>query len=258
MMPDLSIFDLGGRKALVTGASRGLGRGIALGLARAGADVAVAARSVSALDETAATIAGHGRRAVAVPIDVSRAQDCAAAVTAAALALGGLDILVNNAGTEEVRSSFDVDEALWNRILDTNLKGAFFTSQAAGRTMHATGRGGSIINICSLASQVGIPQSVPYGSSKSGLLGMTRALAAEWAPLGIRVNGIAPGYFETALTEVFFADERWRQSMLSAIPLNRFGTPDDLVGTVVFLASPASNYVTGQCLAVDGGYLAAI
>ena len=258
MMPDLSIFDLSGRKALVTGAGRGIGRAIALGLARAGADVAVAGRTVQTLEETAATVVGHGRHSVALAMDVSRADDCAAAVAEAGAALGGLDILVNNAGTEEVRPSLDVDETLWDRILDTNLRGAFFTAQAAARTMHAAGHGGSIVNICSLASTVGIPTAVAYSSSKSGLLGMTRALSAEWAPLGIRVNGIAPGYFKTEMTEGFFADEGWRKSMLASIPLARFGSLDDLVGAAIFLASPASSYVTGHCLTVDGGYLAAI
>ncbi len=258
MNPDLSIFDLSGRRALVTGAGRGIGRAIAVGLARAGADVAVAGRTVPALEETAAEIAGHGRRAAAITLDVSRVEECAAAIGKAHDAFGGLDILVNNAGTEEVRPSLDVDEALWDRILDTNLKGAFFVSQAAARIMHASGESGSIVNICSLASSVGIPTAVPYSSSKSGLLGMTRALSAEWAPLGIRVNGIAPGYFKTDLTEGFFADALWREAMLAKIPLARFGALDDLVGAAIFLASPASSYVTGHCLTVDGGYLAAI
>jgi NAD(P)-dependent dehydrogenase (short-subunit alcohol dehydrogenase family) len=191
-------------------------------------------------------------------MDVGRIEETRAAVARAADALGGLDILVNNAGIEEVRPSLDVDEALWDRILDTNLKGAFFCAQAAAHAMKGAGRGGAIINLCSLTSEVGVPTAVPYGSSKSGLLGMTRALAAEWAPLGIRVNGIAPGYFRTAMTDVFFQDEAWREAMKAKIPLSRFGRLDDLVGAAIFLASDASAYVTGQCLVVDGGYLASI
>ena len=255
---DLSIFDLSGKKALVTGGSRGIGRAIAEGLARAGADVAVAARQSADLDGAAAAITKLGRRSIAVPLDVSQPDDCARAVATTAKEFGGLDILVNNAGTEQVSPSLDVTEAIWDKIIDTNLKGAFFCAQAAAKAMQAAGTGGAIINMCSLTSEVGIPTAVPYGSSKSGLLGMTRALAVEWAPLGIRVNGITPGYFRTALTDKFFESEEWQKRMLAGIPIGRFGRLDDLVGAAIFLASPASGYITGHCLAVDGGYLASI
>jgi NAD(P)-dependent dehydrogenase (short-subunit alcohol dehydrogenase family) len=255
-MPDLTPFDLSGRKAFVTGASRGIGRAIAEGLARAGADVAVAARGLAGLAETAAAIEAAGRRAVPVAMDVSSVAECRAGTARAAAALGGLDILVNNAGTEEVCPSLDVEEALWDRILDTNLKGAFFAAQAAARAMRDAGRGGAILNICSLTSEIGIPTAVPYGASKTGLLGMTRALAAEWAPLAIRVNAIAPGYFRTAMTEGFYADPGWQARMLAKIPLGRFGGLGDLVGAAVFLSSDAAAYVTGTCLPVDGGFLA--
>ncbi len=259
MTVDLSSFSLAGKRALVTGGSRGIGQAIALGLARAGADVAVAARSTTSLHETVGQIAAAGRRSAAIAMDVARPEACAAGVAEAAIALGGLDILVNNAGVEEVRPSLDVDEALWDRILDTNLKGAFFCAQAAAKAMRNTGRsGGTILNLCSLTSEVGVPTAVPYGSSKSGLLGMTRALAVEWAPLRIRVNSLGPGYFRTALTDVFYQDEAWQQAMLQKIPLARFGRLEDLVGASVFLCSDAAAYVTGIYLPVDGGYLAAI
>jgi NAD(P)-dependent dehydrogenase (short-subunit alcohol dehydrogenase family) len=242
----------------VTGASRGIGKAIALALARAGADVAITARNERDLGDAAAEIEALERKAYRIAQDVSDAKSAARGVQNAVDALGGLDILVNNAGTEEVRASVAIDEALWDRIIDTNLKGAFFCAQAAAKHMIAGGAGGSIINLLSLTSSVGIPTAAPYGTSKTGLLGMTRALAAEWAPHGIRVNGVAPGYFRTAMTEAFYQDDAWRDRMLSRIPLRRFGQLDDLSGAVVFLAAPASAYVTGVMLPVDGGILASL
>ncbi|HUG60325.1 MAG TPA: glucose 1-dehydrogenase [Methylomirabilota bacterium] len=252
------MFDLTGRRALVTGASRGIGRAIAEALASAGASVALTARSLDALDDTVAGLRDGGAEPVALAMDVREVDAVRRGVADAADALGGIDILINNAGVEQVCPSLEVEEPLWNMILDTNLKGAFFCAQAAARRMHADGRRGAIVNICSLTSEVGVPTAVPYGSSKSGLLGMTRALAAEWASLDIRVNAIAPGYFRTAMTDVFYADEGWRRSMLERIPMRRFGQLGDLGGAAVYLASDASAYMTGQCLAVDGGYLASI
>lgn len=248
-------FDLSGKRAIVTGASRGIGQAIAKALAEAGADVGLLGRNVAALAETEAAIRASGRRSATVAADVSNVADTATAIGVLAEALGGLEIFVNNAGYEEVRPSLDVDEALWERIVDTNLKGAFFAAQAAAKRM---ADGGAIINLCSLTSYVGIPTAVPYGSSKTGLLGMTRALATEWAPLGIRVNAIAPGYFHTAMTDVFYQDKGWQEAMLAKIPQRRFGRMEDIGGAVIFLASDASAYVTGHCIPIDGGYLASI
>ncbi len=253
------LFDLTGRRALVTGASRGIGQAIAIALAKAGASVAVTARKLESLEETCAAIRNVGGVAHPIAQDVSDPDSAAAGVNSAVKQLGGLDILINNAGIEEVRPSLDVDAALWDRIVDTNLKGAFFVAQAAGRAMRDGAKGGAIVNLCSLTSYVGVPTAVPYGSSKSGLLGMTHALATEWAPLGIRVNAIAPGYFRTAMTEVFYENEDWQGRMLSRIPLARFGEEKtDIGGVAVFLVSDAAAYVTGVCIPVDGGYLASI
>ena len=171
------LFSLNGKKALVTGASRGIGRAIAEGLAVAGADVAISGRDAEALKNCADAISDIGRKAPAICMDVSDVGSCRRGVAEAAARLGGLDILVNNAGVEQVCASLDVEEELWDRIVDTNLKGAFFAAQAAARLMN----GGAILNICSLTSERGIPTAVPYGSSKTGLAGMTRALAVEWA-----------------------------------------------------------------------------
>jgi NAD(P)-dependent dehydrogenase (short-subunit alcohol dehydrogenase family) len=253
-----TLFDLSGRKAFVTGASRGIGQAIAEALALAGADVAISARNSESLTETRAKIEALGRNCVVKVQDVSDVTGSAEAIAEAGKALGGLDILVNNAGYEEVCASLDVNEALWDRIVEPNLKGAFFAAQAAAKIMAAGGEGGAIINLCSLTSYVGIPTAVAYGSSKTGLLGMTRALATEWASLGIRVNAIAPGYFHTAMTDVFYQDAGWQEAMLAKIPQKRFGTMQDIGGSVVFLASEASAYVTGHCIPIDGGYLASI
>src|SRR5215472_13772798 len=249
-------FSLEGQTAVVTGASRGIGQAIALGLAQAGARVIAAGRDQPALADTIARIEDAGGAGEARILEVTDLT----AIDGFFAGLGRLDILVNNAGIENVRPSLEMDEALWDRILDTNLKGAFFCARAAARLMQANGpeTGGSILNLCSLTSEVGVPTAVPYGASKSGLLGMTRALAAEWAPRGIRVNGIGPGYFRTELTEVFYQDEAWQQAMLGKIPLRRFGRLDDLVGAAVFLCSDAASYITGQCLYIDGGYMASI
>lgn len=258
-MTTAPLFDLTGRRALVTGGSRGIGQALAVALARAGATVAVTARSRDSLAKTCGAIESAGGTAIAIAQDVSDPDSARDGVAEAVRTLGGLDILVNNAGIEEVRPSLDVDPPLWDRIVDTNLKGAFFVAQAAARAMRDGGNGGAIVNLCSLTSYVGVPTAVPYGASKSGLLGMTHALATEWAPLGIRVNAIAPGYFRTAMTEVFYENEDWQNRMLSRIPLARFGSEaTDIGGVAVFLVSDAAAYVTGVCIPVDGGYLASI
>ncbi|MCP4386018.1 MAG: SDR family oxidoreductase [Hyphomicrobiales bacterium] len=257
-MAQQQLFDLVGRTALVTGASRGIGRALAAGLAAAGADIVAVSRSLEALAAVRRDIEAIGQRCYPQTADVSSIQSIAALF--AELANQGIvaDILVNNAGVEEVRNSTDVDAALWDKIVGTNLRGAFFVARDFARPLIATDRAGSIINLGSLSSAVGIPTATPYTSSKGGILGMTRALASEWAPKGVRVNAVGPGYFRTEMTEPFYRDDDWQQAMLAKIPMRRFGRLDDLIGVTVFLASDASAYLTGQIIYVDGGTLASI
>lgn len=250
-------FSLKGKKALLTGAGQGIGRALALGLARAGAEVAVTTRRLESARQVCSQALKLGATAHYDCLDVADTQTIKPVFARCMDKMGGLDILINNAGVEQVCNSLSVDEALWNKIVDINLKGAFFCAQAAGQAMTSQ-IGGSIVNLCSLTSFVGVPTATPYTSSKSGLMGMTKALAAEWASQGVRVNGIAPGYFRTQLTEAFYEDESWARSMKTKIPMGRFGQMNDLVGCAVFLCSDASAYITGQILAVDGGYLASI
>jgi NAD(P)-dependent dehydrogenase (short-subunit alcohol dehydrogenase family) len=250
-----SPFSLDGQVALVTGASRGIGAALAAALARAGAAVALLGRDAAALAALQTELAAQGRRVTCVAADVTVNSSVEAAFEQVFRWQSRLDILINNAGIEELSPSLDVTEALWDRIVDTNLKGAFFCAQAAARRM---ANGGSIVNVCSLTSEVGVAGAAPYGASKAGLAGLTRTLAAEWAAQGIRVNGIGPGYFRTALTESFYQDEQWQRAMLEKIPQRRFGQLDDLGGAAVFLCSAAAAYITGQILYIDGGYMAAL
>jgi gluconate 5-dehydrogenase len=251
-MPIDQLFSLSGRTAMVTGASRGLGAAMALALGQAGADLLITARSVAALEATATQIRALGRKVTLLALDQTDTDGLEPALHALPI-----DILVNNAGVEHVAPSTEVTPALWDHIVDTNLKGAFFTTQAVAKGMLTRGRG-AVINLASLTSFVGVPTATPYGSSKSGLLGMTRALSTEWAARGVRVNAIAPGYFRTDLTEAFYQDHAWATAMQAKIPQGRFGVGADLAGAVVFLASDASAYITGQCLGIDGGYLSSI
>jgi gluconate 5-dehydrogenase len=248
-----SLFSLQGKSAVVTGASRGIGRGIAAALARAGARVALLGRDQATLAAAANEVASAGE--VHIVADVSDLTSINAAFQQVSRQFGRLDILINNAGVEQICPSADLTEAIWDRIMGTNLKGAFFCAQQAATLMSG---GGAIVNICSLTSEVGVPGAAPYGASKSGLAGLTRTLATEWASRGIRVNGIGPGYFRTQLTEEFYRDPAWSEAMLNKIPLRRFGEFTDLDGAAVFLCSDASAYLTGQILYVDGGYLASI
>jgi NAD(P)-dependent dehydrogenase (short-subunit alcohol dehydrogenase family) len=253
-----NMFSLAGKRALVTGASRGIGQSLAFALLGFGAEVAVAARQVESLAKTMDIVKGGALgRAIPIAMDVTSVKSIRDGVAEAAEALGGLDILINNAGVEQPAPALQVEEEAWDLILDTNLKGPFFAAQAAARIM-SEGRGGAILNICALSSERGVPTATPYGCSKSGLLGMTRALAAEWGRYFIRVNALAPGYVHTDMTEHFYLDREWRAEMLAKTPISRLGQPTDLAGAAVFLLSDASRFVTGACLPVDGGLLATL
>ncbi len=247
-------FDLTGQMAMVTGANTGLGQAIAVGLARAGADIIAVGRS--APTETAALIEAEGRTLHAIAADLSSTAPIAGVVEQGMSSAGRIDILVNNAGIIRRADSLDFSEADWDAVMDTNLKTVFFLSQAVARTWAAEGRGGKIINVCSMLSFQGGIRVPSYTASKSGLAGLTKLLACEWAAKGINVNGIAPGYFATNNTEALRADETRNRDILARIPAGRWGDPSDLSGAAVFLASDAAAYVHGTVLAVDGGWLA--
>jgi 2-dehydro-3-deoxy-D-gluconate 5-dehydrogenase len=247
-------FSLLGKTALVTGASGGLGQGFAVALAAHGANVIIT-ELPSKLETTQTTlelIRSNGREAKAIGLDVQSVTQC----REVALEAGTVDILVNNAGVNRVQWAEDVTEENWDLVLDTNLKGAFFLTQAIGKAMIARGQGGRIINIASQNGLIGYYQRAAYCSAKAGLINQTRVLALEWAKHGITVNAIAPTFVLTPLTEQTFSQPEIKADLESRIPLGRIATVDDMLGACVFLASSASGFVTGHTLAVDGGWTA--
>jgi 2-deoxy-D-gluconate 3-dehydrogenase len=247
------MFDLTGKAAVVTGANTGIGQGVAVALAKAGADVALVGRT--AANETAEKVRRLGRRAAIIGADLSTIAPVQDVVDRTLSELGNLDILVNNAGIIRRNDAVEFTEADWDAVVDTNLKSVFFLCQAAARHMIGQGRG-KIINIASMLSFQGGIRVPSYTASKSGVAGLTKLLANEWAAKGINVNAIAPGYIATNNTAQLQADENRNRSILERIPAGRWGDPSDLGGAAVFLASSASDYVQGHILAVDGGWLA--
>jgi NAD(P)-dependent dehydrogenase (short-subunit alcohol dehydrogenase family) len=247
--------DLGGRVALVTGASRGIGAATARALAEAGCDVVLASRDEAALDGVAADVEKAGRRALVHPIDLQRLEGIPGLFERTVRTFGRLDVLVNNAGTNVRRPAVEFTEADWDAVVNLNLRAAFFCALAAGRIMLPR-RSGKVVNVASIAARVGLPTGAVYAASKGGLAAFTRTLAVEWAPHNVQVNAIGPGYIRTALTAPLFADPQWVDRVSRRIPAARTGEVADLVGTILFLASPASDYLTGQTLFVDGGWTA--
>ncbi len=248
-----SPFDLSGRVALVTGARSGIGQGIAAALAQAGADIVGISRGSMA--DTQRQVEAHGRRFVALQADIGTLDDGTSLIQQATDVGGRLDILVNNAGTTHRQPAIDVAASAWDRVIDTNLRSAFLLAQAAARQFRAQGSGGRIINIASMLSFQGGVNVVAYATSKSGLAGLTRALANEWAGEGINVNAIAPGYIATDLTQAIQDDPARNPTILARIPAGRWGSPADLGGLAVFLASDAAAYCHGGVYPVDGGWL---
>ena len=248
----MSAFDLTGKVAIVTGASRGLGQTFARALARAGADLAITSRTLDSLKPFQKEVEDMGRRAVPLELDVRDEKSIRRMVSDAVKAYGRIDILVNNAGCNVRKPAVDVTWEDWNLILDTNLRGAFFVAQSVAREMIPHGRG-RIINIGSVTSVMGYAGLGPYGASRGGIRQLTMSLADDWGPHGITVNCLAPGWFKTEQNKVMYEDAEWVAYLVDRIPMRRPGKMSDLEGPVVFLASDASEYVTGQTLLVDGG-----
>lgn len=250
------LFDLRGNKALVTGASRGIGFAAAIALAEAGADLIVCSRNLSTLGEVVKAIEVTGRRALAFPVDVSEPKSVRNMVAEAYRAFGNVDILVNSAGQISRKAATEWSVQEWAESIDVNLRGTFLCCQEVGKNMILRKDGGKIINVASLLSAIGVPNIVPYASSKGGVASLTRSLAVEWAKYRINVNAVGPGYVRTELTRALQEDATRSSSIVSRIPIGRWGTPQDLKGAFIFLASHASDYITGQIIYVDGGWTA--
>jgi NAD(P)-dependent dehydrogenase (short-subunit alcohol dehydrogenase family) len=252
----LAEFSLAGKVAFVTGAGRGLGRAGALALAKAGADVVLVSRTRSQLEETAASIETLGRKSLVVTADTRNSAEVGAAVRAAVEAFGRIDILFNNAGTNVRKNVVDMPDEDFHTIMDTNVKGAFLVARAVARQM-VLQRSGAIINMSSMSAVSAEPTKAVYAASKGAMALLTKGLALELAPYGIRVNAIAPGYMLTSLVKGGLdADPARKERVLARIPLGRLGEPEEIGGAVVFLASDASRYITGASLSIDGGWTA--
>ncbi|MEW9049890.1 MAG: glucose 1-dehydrogenase [Neobacillus sp.] len=249
----LPSFRLDGKKAIVTGAGRGIGRALAIGLAESGADVALLSRTEEDLMETARIIKQLDRKALILPTDVTNREEVQLAVQKTVEEWGVIDILINNAGMNIRSKALEVTDHEWHTIMDTNLKSAFMMAQETGKVMKEQETGGKIISVTSVGGHVALRTGVVYAATKAALIQMTKVLALEWGQYNINVNAIGPWYFKTPLTEKLLADEEYVKDILAVTPLKRVGELPELVGPVVFLSSSAGNYVHGQTLFVDGG-----
>ena len=249
----MSLFDLTGKNAFITGASRGIGRSIAVALAEAGADVALVARSEDGLAETASAVTAAGRKAFVIPADVTSQEAVSEAVATAIDQLGEVDVVVNNAGGSNFMVGFrDLRLTGWDKLMRLNLDSAVYVCHAfAG---HLLDRGqGSVINVASVAGVAGSPLLVPYGAAKAGLISLTKSLAVEWGAAGVRVNALCPGWTATDLNRNLWQDPTAGPATIATVPMQRWGRAEEMAGPAVFLASEASSYMTGQVLIVDGG-----
>jgi gluconate 5-dehydrogenase len=256
-VPVNKLFEITGKRILITGSSGGLGGIVAAGLASCGAELILNGRNEDKLKQAVQLLREQGHLAHYSVFDVTDLEQTRQAIKNIEQEIGPIDVLVNNAGIQRRAPLIDFTLDDWDDVLDTNLKGAFITSQAVARNMIARKRG-KIINICSLQSEMARPTIAPYAASKGGLQMLTRSMATEWAGFNIQVNGIGPGYFKTELTKALYTNEAFDAWLCKRTPANRWGNPEELVGAAVFLASEASSFVNGQIIFVDGGILACI
>jgi NAD(P)-dependent dehydrogenase (short-subunit alcohol dehydrogenase family) len=252
----VSLFDLTGKNAFVTGASRGIGKVIAVALADAGADVALVARSADGLADTAEAVAAVGRKAIVIPTDVTGQQAVANAAARAIEELGYIDIVVNNAGGSNFMVPFrDLRLTGWDKLIQLNLSSAVYVCHAFAGHMLDRGKG-SVINVASVAGVASAPLMSPYGAAKAALISLTKSLAVEWGAGGVRVNALCPGWTATDLNRTLWEDPVAGPATISNVPMGRWGNPEEMAGAAIFLASDASSFVTGQTLVVDGGQTA--
>lgn len=248
-------FSLEGKRALVFGGTSGIGRSIALGLAEAGADVVPVSRRAEEVAKTASELRSMGRKTIEVTADVTKRSEIQRAIDRMIGEMKRIDILINSAGVTKRMPSLDVDDEVWDRILNINLKGTWLTCQLVGRVMKEQ-HYGRIVNIASIGSYLSLHEAAPYCASKGGVAALTRSLGAEWTPYNIAVNAIAPGVFETPLNRVIIHEPGRMNSILSHTPMNRFGNLEEIQGAAIFLASDAASFITGTILGVDGGFMA--
>lgn len=248
-----NLLNLSGKTAIVTGSSSGIGRGAAVMLAKAGVNVVLAARRFEKLQEVAAEIEKLGQKALPIQVDVTKKEDIQKMVAETVKNFGKIDILFNNAGVLDYKNFIDIDDESWNKVLNVNLRGYLWVSQAVAKEM-IKNKHGKIINTASIAGLAAFPQITVYNTSKAAVIMLTKSMASELGPMGINVNAIAPGAIETEMTQDMLKDPKTAQGFVAKIPVGRIGKPEDIGGAVLFLASDLSNYVTGETLVVDGGW----